>query len=127
MKHDLVEYRTREVSFVTQCANHCVYYYILFIFIIIIIIINPVLIRFFPRSQRWPHSPHPLRDRFPIFPPSRSICSFFDFEADFLHTLFHLLLPCHFFVLPKMTLRCVFKSKKKTQRSVIFYHPMKMG
>ena len=62
----------------------------------IIIIINPVLIQFFPRYQRWPNAPHSLHDRSHSFPPSRSICSFFDLQPDSLHTLFHLPLPCHF-------------------------------
>ena len=57
---------------------------------------HPVSIRFFPRSRRWPDTPHPLRDCCHTFLPSRSICTFLDLQPNFVHTLFHLLSPCHF-------------------------------
>ena len=57
---------------------------------------HPVSIRFLPRSRRWPDTPHPLRDCFHTFLPSRSICSFLYLQPDFLHTLFYLLPPRHF-------------------------------
>ena len=42
------------------------------------------------------YTSYSLRDCSHIFPPSRSICSFLDLQPNFLHTLFHLLPPCHF-------------------------------